>query len=1054
MSVIAFDFYDEDDPNGSLLGTLDETVCKSMEFRVALHEMGSGQFTISRHSASASATLIRENNLVKVRIPSVSNDPIFAFWLKEGQFTLIDSNEQGGEDLTFGGPGVIYILALSRLPTTPYAPGQPARGSLDELGHWTWINEPYGAILTRVIEEGQNQPGTPLADVTIDFDRVDDSDSVAWPTITEKFQTPIGSGLMDVVQRLAAAGDLYLIPEPDLTIHAYQTYGRTLTGSFGSSTVRFEKGVNILTQMVRTIEAREVLTHLIQQDSDGNYSTEVIAGYGGGRAHYGYHEVGQTNDDTQLNKIGQHVLSASSTHGQSLELECAPGFDPTNGLYMPGPDGTNGHFWVGDKVTVHTGSGDHDFNAATQTVVAIRVVLDPAADDTDSTTSARSLHIVPELNYLEVRKFTGVSPAALGQPGYCCGPSPATPGTPGTEVPPTIDYTWPFTSDLYDVEEHLHRWLGATTYESPGAKFNWTGTAFVSVLATTSPANSRSVTPGVDYTLLINVTSRTGGAGTRRLEFIWYNSANGTISTHVLSSDLGAGNHVFSVPTAPTGAAGFRIQCLSSGTADLIVSYIALRHGGSVSGGTGGDGNPDLVGTCTTNYAGCDHTHEVIRDRAPTVDDDMATEGYPVTTIWTQVNDINNPTTIVAAWVLVDSTTGAAVWLPLATAAAVDTLDGRIDALEDSTPDAVAEAKRTFHGRFLATYHRASDTVPLLMASDDGITWSDVGEALLGTTTMRDPSIMHWDGVWWLCGTIGAAGATTIYKSTDLVTWSSVVTLTSIGGGNRAWAPEWIRNMDGTPYIHPSTGFPAVTINISTDAETTFTVREMHPTNRGMTTWSSTTTITGTGLPTKMIDGYLLVDGTDYYLWYKDEVSTERHIEIAHSSTSLTSGYTVLEGGDWAGWFAAKDSGANSTEGAAVVRLDDGRWRVYFNENNGLNSIRTVYSETTDDWRTGTSTWTTQAEITTDALMAHGTIIRAPSVLDHLAQAHSSESVGALDDLSDVTITAPDTGDMLRYDGSAWVNTPGRWEPVTTNPGGGPELVWDGDELLMTWVNT
>jgi hypothetical protein len=59
-----------------------------------------------------------------------------------------------------------------------------------------------------------------------------------------------------------------------------------------------------------------------------------------------------------------------------------------------------------------------------------------------------------------------------------------------------------------------------------------------------------------------------------------------------------------------------------------------------------------------------------------------------------------------------------------------------------------------------------------------------------------------------------------------------------------------------------------------------------------------------------------------------------------------------------------------------------------------------------------------------------------------------------LDDLTDVVITAPAEGDMLRFDGTEWVNTPGRWEPVTTNPGGGPELVWDGDELLMTWVDT
>ena len=63
-------------------------------------------------------------------------------------------------------------------------------------------------------------------------------------------------------------------------------------------------------------------------------------------------------------------------------------------------------------------------------------------------------------------------------------------------------------------------------------------------------------------------------------------------------------------------------------------------------------------------------------------------------------------------------------------------------------------------------------------------------------------------------------------------------------------------------------------------------------------------------------------------------------------------------------------------------------------------------------------------------------------------------SVSAIDDLTDATITSPAEGDMLRYTSGVWVNTPGRWEPVTTNPGTGPELVWDGDEIVMTWSAT
>jgi hypothetical protein len=59
--------------------------------------------------------------------------------------------------------------------------------------------------------------------------------------------------------------------------------------------------------------------------------------------------------------------------------------------------------------------------------------------------------------------------------------------------------------------------------------------------------------------------------------------------------------------------------------------------------------------------------------------------------------------------------------------------------------------------------------------------------------------------------------------------------------------------------------------------------------------------------------------------------------------------------------------------------------------------------------------------------------------------------VAALDDLTDVAITAAAEDDTLRYIGSAWVNDNRRWEPVTDNPGSGPDMVFDGDDLVMEW---
>ena len=57
----------------------------------------------------------------------------------------------------------------------------------------------------------------------------------------------------------------------------------------------------------------------------------------------------------------------------------------------------------------------------------------------------------------------------------------------------------------------------------------------------------------------------------------------------------------------------------------------------------------------------------------------------------------------------------------------------------------------------------------------------------------------------------------------------------------------------------------------------------------------------------------------------------------------------------------------------------------------------------------------------------------------------------ALDDLTDVTITSAATDDTLRYDGAVWVNDNRRWEPVTTDPGTGPEIVFTSTDIVMTW---
>lgn len=64
------------------------------------------------------------------------------------------------------------------------------------------------------------------------------------------------------------------------------------------------------------------------------------------------------------------------------------------------------------------------------------------------------------------------------------------------------------------------------------------------------------------------------------------------------------------------------------------------------------------------------------------------------------------------------------------------------------------------------------------------------------------------------------------------------------------------------------------------------------------------------------------------------------------------------------------------------------------------------------------------------------------------AKVGGSSGATSLDDLSDVTITAVATDDMLQYNGSVWVNSSKRWEAVTD---GEDVFVWESDDLVHEW---
>jgi hypothetical protein len=129
----------------------------------------------------------------------------------------------------------------------------------------------------------------------------------------------------------------------------------------------------------------------------------------------------------------------------------------------------------------------------------------------------------------------------------------------------------------------------------------------------------------------------------------------------------------------------------AGGSTDWSITTVAYTTSGGAAGSVN-DGHIDLVGTAT-RAARCDHRHDLHRDTAPTVNDDWATKGYKLGTIWAQLDDLVSPTVIVGTWMLIDASTGAAVWAPMTAAGSgipATIVDARGDLIVATAADTVA----------------------------------------------------------------------------------------------------------------------------------------------------------------------------------------------------------------------------------------------------------------------------------------------------------------------------------------------------------------------------
>ncbi|MFF3846916.1 glycoside hydrolase family 43 protein [Streptomyces sp. NPDC002328] len=200
---------------------------------------------------------------------------------------------------------------------------------------------------------------------------------------------------------------------------------------------------------------------------------------------------------------------------------------------------------------------------------------------------------------------------------------------------------------------------------------------------------------------------------------------------------------------------------------------------------------------------------------------------------------------------------------------------------------------------------------------------------------IRDTSVLkHTDGYYYLTYTTHTWQdvSTTIgfARSADRLNWTFLYDHpVPIANLSRAWAPEWFVDADGSVNVIVSCS--------TADNEWIFTPYLLRAADSTLTAWSSPVALSGIGA--NHIDTFIVRLGSTYHAFTKNE--TTKYIEYGTASR-LTGPYTISRTGDWAGWGSYR-------EGPALVQLDNGAWRLFFD---GYGDGSYYYSDSYDTFAT------------------------------------------------------------------------------------------------------
>lgn len=398
----AFDLYPRVNPvSGARVRRLSQL--QDAEYRGEANGTGAGRIVVRGTSTDAGyidpkgmqyIRVVRINTAVAdgSTLSGFSEKVVGGFFLENGDYEAL--TEHSTKKLTFGGAGTLSYLARDVMAPHTYVDiAPPLTAAYAGVGDDLWrlylqglsigaTANSIGALLWRVIAEAQGtaRPYHYLADVTMTFDPFVDTDSNSWVVETGDFTAQVTEGIISVVQRLMQAG-LYAYMDPDtFELSAWETanHGRDRTGlAWGANVVRFQAPTDgtIATGNIKS-DAKRGIGALIKRTAlwvgaDDHYELVTQAGDVGWAGGYRV----QDESGASFAAVGAAQLAARNDAGDTVRLRLMLGNAPATGAYLPFE-----HVQLDDRVTLHTGSGQWDWDETSQKVAAITLKLRPAGD--------------------------------------------------------------------------------------------------------------------------------------------------------------------------------------------------------------------------------------------------------------------------------------------------------------------------------------------------------------------------------------------------------------------------------------------------------------------------------------------------------------------------------------------------------------------------------------------------------------------------------------------------------------------------------------------------